>query len=79
MVVDGIWSSIGSINFDTRSMNRNAEESLAFYEPGFAAKMEAMFREDLANCEEVTFDAFSHRGLSKRLSELISYIWEPYY
>jgi len=27
-------------------MNRNAEESLAFLDRGFAAKMEAMFQED---------------------------------
>ena len=40
MVVDGIFSTIGSINFDTRSMNANAEESLAFYDPAFARKME---------------------------------------
>ena len=79
MIVDGVFSTIGSINFDTRSMNRNAEESLAFYEPGFANKMEAMFDEDLKNCKEITYDAFAHRGLAKRVSELISYIWEPYY
>jgi len=46
MVVDGIYSTLGSINFDARSMNRNAEESLAFLDRGFAAKMEAMFQED---------------------------------
>ncbi|HYR46641.1 MAG TPA: phospholipase D-like domain-containing protein [Thermoanaerobaculia bacterium] len=79
MVVDGMFSTIGSINFDTRSMNRNAEESLAFYEHAFAQKMEAMFDEDLKRCDEITLDAFSHRGLAKRASELISYIWEPYY
>jgi cardiolipin synthase len=79
MVVDGVFSTIGSINFDTRSMNRNAEESLAFYDRAFAQKMEAMFDEDLKRCDEITYDAFDHRGLAKRASELISYIWEPYY
>ncbi len=79
MVVDGVFSTIGSINFDTRSMNRNAEESLAFYERAFAQKMEAMFAEDLKRCDEITYDGFKNRGLAKRVSELISYIWEPYY
>lgn len=79
MVVDGIFSTIGSINFDTRSMNRNAEESLAFYDRDFAQKVETMFGEDLKRCEEITYSAFKHRGLAKRFSELISYIWEPYY
>ena len=36
MVVDGIYSTLGSINFDAHSMNKNAEESLAFYDRGFA-------------------------------------------
>jgi cardiolipin synthase len=79
MVVDGVFSTIGSINFDTRSMNRNAEESLAFYDRPFAEKMEAMFADDLQRCKEITLVDFEHRGLSKRISEVISYIWEPYY
>ncbi|MBV8201455.1 MAG: cardiolipin synthase B, partial [Acidobacteria bacterium] len=35
---DGIFSIVGSINFDTRSMEKNAEESLTFYDRGFGAK-----------------------------------------
>ena len=79
MVVDGVFSTIGSINFDTRSMNRNAEESLAFYDSAFAAKMEEMFSDDLKQCKEITLHDFSHRGLGKRVTEVLSYIWEPYY
>ena len=79
MVVDGVFSTIGSINFDTRSMNRNAEESLAFYERAFAQRMEEMFGEDLKRCKEITLEEFDHRGLTKRVTEVIFYIWEPYY
>jgi cardiolipin synthase A/B len=79
MAVDGIFTTIGSINFDARSMNRNAEESMAFYDRGFAGKMEAMFMEDLKNCGEITFERWDRRGLVKRLSELVFWIWEPYY
>jgi len=79
MVVDGVFSTIGSINFDARSMNRNAEESLAFYDAGFAQKVEEMFDDDLKNCKEITFEAFDHRGFGKRVTEVLSYIWAPYY
>jgi cardiolipin synthase A/B len=79
MVVDGIYSTIGSINFDARSMNTNAEESLAFYDRGIAGRMEEMFREDLARSRPVTFQNWKHRGLGARLSETIFWIWEPYY
>jgi cardiolipin synthase A/B len=79
MVVDGIYSTIGSINFDARSMNKNAEESLAFYDRGFAQKVESMFEEDKKRCEEITFQAWKSRGLTKRLAELVFWIWEPFY
>ena len=79
MVVDGLYSTIGSINFDSRSMNRNAEESLAFYDRGFARKMEAMFEEDRKRCREITYQAWDKRGLAQRLAELVFWIWEPYY
>ena len=36
MVVDGIWSTIGSINFDNRSMRKNAEVNVAVYDRDFA-------------------------------------------
>jgi cardiolipin synthase len=79
MVVDGLFSTIGSINFDARSMNRNAEESMAFYDRGFAQMMEAMFKEDLERCKEITYAQWDRRGLARRLSELFFWIWEPYY
>ncbi len=79
MVVDGLYSTIGSINFDSRSMSRNAEESLAFYDRGFAAKMQAMFEDDRKRCSEITYQEWDKRGIVQRLAELIFWVWEPYY
>jgi hypothetical protein len=62
-----------------RSMNKNAEESLAFYDRGFARMVESMFEEDRKQCEEITFKAWKSRGPAKRLAELVLWIWEPYY
>jgi len=79
LVVDGIFSTIGSINFDQRSMGLNAEESLSFYDVGFAAQMEAMFERDLARAHRISYEEWEHRGAAKRFAELFSWIWEPYY
>ena len=38
MVVDGIWSTVGSINFVNRSMKKNAEVNIAIYDRAFAAE-----------------------------------------
>ncbi|MGH9442068.1 MAG: cardiolipin synthase [Thermoanaerobaculia bacterium] len=78
-VVDGIFSTLGSINFDTRSMGKNAEESLAFYDEGFARELQSMFDEDQKKCRRITYEHWSHRGLFARVSEMIFWIWEPYY
>ncbi len=79
MVVDGIYSTIGSINFDARSLKANAEESLAFYNRPFAEKVEEMFERDRRRCEPITWQEWRRRGLPKRLSEFVFWIWEPYY
>jgi cardiolipin synthase len=79
MVVDGLYSTIGTINFDSRSMLKNAEVSLAFYDPAFAAQLEAMFKDDLRKCHEISYAEWSDRGLRRRISELFSWIFEPYY
>lgn len=78
-VIDGIFSTIGSINFDARSMYENAEESLAFYDRDFGAKMEAVFAEDERHCREITYESWKKRGLEQRLAELISGAFKPLY
>jgi cardiolipin synthase len=79
MVADDIYATIGSINFDARSMRANQEESLAFYDKDVAARLEAIFRRDLERCRRVTYESWDHRGFLVRLSELVFWMWEPYY
>ena len=54
MVVDGIWTTVGSSNFDDRSFRLNDEVNVNIYDEGVAAQMEQMFFEDLARSEEIT-------------------------
>jgi cardiolipin synthase len=72
LVVDGLFSTIGSINFDARSMSKNAELSVSFYDRGFAGEVEAMFQRDLARCREVTYEQWKNRGTSARMAEFFS-------
>ena len=79
LVVDGIFSTIGSINLDTRSMSKNAEVSLSFYDRSFSDAIEAMFQRDLKLCDEITYEAWKHRGFAARFSEFFSSCFEPLY
>jgi cardiolipin synthase len=78
-VVDGLFSTVGTINFDARSMRDNAEESMAFYDGELAAQLEASFDEDLERCHELTFERWRKRGLTQRLAERLSGFFQPLY
>jgi cardiolipin synthase len=79
LVVDGLFVTIGSINFDARSMSKNAEESVSLYDRAFAAAVEAMFQRDLAQSREITYAAWKDRGASARLAETFSSWFKPLY
>ena len=53
MVVDGIWVSIGTTNFDNRSFVHNEETSVCIKNAELAAYMEQTFRRDTQSCERV--------------------------
>lgn len=78
-VIDGVFSIIGSINFDARSMHENAEASFAFYDREFGARMEAVFAEDESRCREITYESWKRRGAEQRVAEIISSLFEPLY
>jgi cardiolipin synthase len=69
MVVDGIFVSIGSINFVSRSMKKNAEANAVIYDRKFAREVEASIEDDLARSEEITLEAWSKRGVFQRFKE----------
>jgi cardiolipin synthase len=78
-VFDGIFTIVGSINLDTRSMEKNAEDSISAYDRGFAARAEAMFASDLAHCREITYQRWARRGFAARLAEVLSNFFTPLY
>ncbi|MBA3818519.1 MAG: phosphatidylserine/phosphatidylglycerophosphate/cardiolipin synthase family protein [Deltaproteobacteria bacterium] len=50
-VVDGVWSTIGSYNFDSHSRFNNLESTVEILDPGVALELVANFERDIANCE----------------------------
>ncbi|RZI44761.1 cardiolipin synthase B [Herbaspirillum sp. HC18] len=68
-VIDGVWSTIGSTNIDTRSFLHNDEVNAVVLGVDFAGRMEALFQRDLQESDEITAEAWSKRGLYSRLRE----------
>ncbi len=69
MVVDGLWSTIGSSNFDDRSFRLNDEVNVNVYDEGIAARMEEMFEQDLSRSIEINLGRFRRRSLFARIKE----------
>ena len=70
IVVDGLWCTVGSLNFDNRSLALNNESNLAMLDAGVGAEMNAMFLADLEQCTEITLEAWRARPWTSRVLEL---------
>jgi cardiolipin synthase A/B len=73
IVVDSIWSSVGSCNFDDRSFEINDEVTLGILDAGVAARLEQVFERYAPECREVTLDDWRRRGWRHRLIDRLSY------
>jgi cardiolipin synthase len=69
IVADGSWATVGSMNFDNRSMAFNNESNLVVLDPQFGAAMEAAFQEDLRYAREIRLEEFRRRGGWERVKE----------
>jgi len=69
MVVDGIFSTVGSANFDDRSFHLNEEINLFVYDAAFAGLMKERYRRDQSRCRPYTTAMWKQRPLKKRLTE----------
>ncbi|MEO7760304.1 MAG: phospholipase D-like domain-containing protein [Casimicrobiaceae bacterium] len=69
LVVDALWTSVGSTNFDSRSFRLNDEANLNVLDRTFAQRQVVDFEADLKNSRRVTFEEWSNRPLSEKAWE----------
>ena len=69
LVVDGLWISVGSTNFDSRSFAINDEANLNIDDAAFARRQIEIFEADLARSKRVTLGAWEQRPWSEKLLE----------
>lgn len=72
MVVDGVWASIGTTNFDSRSFAHNEENNVCVHDRAWAQKLHDIFLEDARICDRVTLEAWQRRGLIQRTLEVLA-------
>jgi cardiolipin synthase len=69
MVVDDVWTSVGSTNFDTRSFSTNDEANLNVYDAGFAVEQNRIFQDDLKRSRRVSLEEWKNRPQAEKLWE----------
>lgn len=75
LVADGIWSAVGTVNFDNRSLSLNDEVTLLVYDREVAARLHDQFLEDLELADELSLEEFRERGAWARAKEYFWVIW----
>jgi cardiolipin synthase len=71
MVVDGVWSTIGSANLDGRALFLSYEANAAVIDRLLAVAMEEQFERDLQHCRRVTLREWKQRPFPQRVVEII--------
>jgi cardiolipin synthase len=69
IVVDGMWGSIGSMNFDNRSLAFNDESNLVVLDSVIGAQMDSVFFDDLRYAKEIKLDEFRRRSVWSKMLE----------
>ena len=72
MIVDDVWVSVGSTNFDDRSFRLNDEANLNIYDAAFAAEQVKVFEEDKLKSRLMTRAEFKNRSKAGKLFEEIA-------
>jgi len=76
LIVDELWSVVGSTNFDNRSFGINDEVNLAVRDHAVAQRLGADFTTDLLHSQQITLEDWRHRPVTERVTELLGWAFE---
>ena len=69
MIVDGLWTTVGSTNFDNRSFRLNDEANLNVLDADFARSQAEVFERDKARSRRITLEEWKNRPWTEKLKE----------
>ncbi|WP_292820192.1 phosphatidylserine/phosphatidylglycerophosphate/cardiolipin synthase family protein [Methylophilus sp.] len=74
--IDGVWSVIGSSNFDYRSAGINAEIDVVILGNDTASLLESRFEQDVKNAEKIEWQQWQERPLWQKIKQQSSRMFE---
>lgn len=78
VVIDGLWSFVGSSNIDPRSLRLNFELNIECYDSQLGVKLTEYFDNMFVRSEPVTAEALRQRNLLTRLRDGFARLLSPY-
>ena len=79
LLVDDAFVSLGSYNFDHRSLVYNLELVVNALNRDYNARVAAMLEEDMAEGEEILWENFRRRSLIERVLERLAYAFRHWF
>jgi cardiolipin synthase len=74
IVIDGLWASVGSTNFDDRSFQLNDEINVGILDAQLAAQLRTAFAADLRHAKQRQFDEWQNRSLWHKAVDGVAYL-----
>jgi cardiolipin synthase len=78
MVVDDVWSLVGSANWDARSLRLNFEINLEAYDESLSKELLASIERKLRHAREVTLDEVNGRQWYRRVLDGTARLFNPF-
>ena len=72
--VDGVWSMVGSANFDDRSFETNDEITVALLDESTAGRLDGIFEKYAARAQEIRLEQWSKRSPAHQLLDHAFYL-----
>ncbi len=72
MIVDELFVTVGSTNFDPRSFGLNEEANLNVYDAAFARQLIETFQQDRALSQQITYEQWRQRPVVEKIWERIA-------
>lgn len=78
LLVDNVWTLIGSANLDARSLRLNFELDLSIFDGAFAARIRQHFKTSLAVSRRITRTELKQRPMPIKLRDNFARLFSPY-
>ena len=67
LIVDELWSVLGTTNIDNRSFEHNDEINVAMRDPEVATRLLRDYRQDVLDSEEITLERWTRRPVWEKI------------